>query len=204
MFIFALKSSYSTNSNCAVFVGGSNTFCQDFEAGCEEWAKKAYCMKYRWMRRVCRHSCDVCREDSRDRAQAYFPGTYCSNLDRKCDDWMASGHCIKNSKFMRKNCRKACGYCGTGDCFDDNPNCQLWAKVGECTRNPMYMLLSCKKSCGVCDCKNGHKHCEYWAMKGECESNKEWMMINCPKACGISHRCQSNSTTIKQHVDSSE
>jgi len=77
--------------------------------------------------------------------------TTCANQETSCDYWKTKGYCTQTYvDYMKKNCKKACGLCGSA-CVNKKSSCDYWKTKGYCTATYVsYMKANCGKSCGFC------------------------------------------------------
>uniref|UniRef100_A0A0B6ZGJ8 Metalloendopeptidase n=1 Tax=Arion vulgaris TaxID=1028688 RepID=A0A0B6ZGJ8_9EUPU len=149
----------------------------------------------------------ICRDGSSDcdRTKRRNDDNCINNYDSwSCYIWANQGECERNPHYMKQECAKACGTCGSdvlsqGECKDvyAKSKCEMWKERGDCTTNQRWMQLSCKATCNLCGdisirpqvaCKNLNNDgvkCDNWAKDGECSVNAQGMFTNCRQSCGL-------------------
>ena len=89
--------------------------CVDKLERCALWADLGECEENpEHMHKNCPLSCNVCDQvQQQDEADDNDnePEFECRDLHEKCKLWAEKGECDKNSKWMHKNCGKACDTC---------------------------------------------------------------------------------------------
>ena len=78
----------------------------------------------------------------------------CSNMHKHCDYWanLESKNYCQTNPFVKANCKKACGKCGTViNCMDMSSFCERWAGKGYCQGTfGEYVGELCPRSCTGC------------------------------------------------------
>lgn len=125
------------------------------------------------------------------------PCTNAHGVDEDCQLWAVKGECQNNSRWMDRNCRKACLECdpskACSNIADDN-DCDRWADRGDCESGDFtsWMTVNCRKSCTRCDkpatcmdavTTNGTLTCQELKEEGQCWLNPEYMLRNCTGTC---------------------
>lgn len=120
----------------------------------------------------------------------------CENESPDCVNWAQSGECEKNSGYMHKACRPACGLCtappgspsAAPACADTHRMCATWASIGECGTNPSFMNSSCRVACRLCQseaCSDKRDDCEELSRGGGCYTRPRmreecaWSCVSC-------------------------
>lgn len=83
----------------------------------------------------------------------------CRDRNDLCKIWASEDYCTnaQHARYMRKDCKKSCGFCKNhvndnddDDCQNNHPSCDKWKRNAECLRNPRFMRKNCRRSCGLC------------------------------------------------------
>ena len=88
--------------NCPVACKKCKNKCADHDPDCNEFKQNGECTKSpEYMNVYCARSCGICKTE------------ICNDQSRYCDAWAKRGHCknLTHISYMRRNCRKACGFC---------------------------------------------------------------------------------------------
>ncbi|XP_028405664.1 uncharacterized protein LOC114528239 [Dendronephthya gigantea] len=113
---------------------------------------------------------------------------------KECKKYAAvEGYCEYEEDFMRKHCKKTCGFCQpqvpkgpSGECRDEIEGCAKHAaNEGYCEYTNEFMGKFCRKTCGFCQPQppiggpTGEKF--YWDKTawGKCENGVEKRGVKC-------------------------
>jgi len=77
-------------------------------------------------------------------AEPTKPPVDCKDNDQRCHYW--TSYC-DNNDYVKKNCKKTCGICGSANCVDKDRRCSGWHSY--CISNN-YVKTYCKKTCNLC------------------------------------------------------
>ena len=143
--------------------------CADIsEERCRIWKEAGQCEKSQYyMKTNCPRTCGHCDDSAsentnKDKAASGSGQDDCEDKNKYCSLWARAQRCDLYAGYMKRNCAKSCGHCGSGqdngsqsgkiaDCTDQYTKyCGTWAKKGYCSIRREFMSNKCKKSCGLC------------------------------------------------------
>lgn len=190
--------------SCGTCVEEERIECADSNVMCVGWAGSGECESNPvYMEKHCRKSCKLCGVGGGGgggAVQKDDDDPTCVDSHDSCPEWAKAGECEANAGYMRKNCQKSCGTCGSDadDVVDNDPcrdvrveDCPGWAEQGECESNPPFMKENCARSCRHCDpindtCEDMRgKRCEERARDGECVLEELKMKRECRESCAF-------------------
>lgn len=131
---------------------------------CYVWARQGECERNAgYMLSNCAKACGKCGDERKDPADT----TICEDIydvDEICKKWKEEvGDCRVAEPFMKKYCKKTCGYCNDftlnreppqtqcANAYANDTACEVWARQGECIVNDRWMPLNCRRACFTCE-----------------------------------------------------
>jgi len=195
--------------------------CSDTDGDCPQFKALGYCepssQYYNYMKTNCKKSCGLCvnptlkptLKPTTQPPKPTLPPSDCKDKDEHCVTYKNLGYCKQSSEyypFMKGNCPKACGFCGTGGdrAWRDDLKCGATnplpsGRAAQCNPDSDYPCCSAGGWCGYTNdhcncatcidyrndrgCKDNHEYCQSWAAAGECKNNPGFMDITCKKSC---------------------
>lgn len=177
-----------------------------FEYSCALWAKLGDCEKNEdFMRQRCMKACGFCGvavptsiPTSTDRPTlkpTSVPTTaICEDKFSSCRSWVQSGQCNTTKFFMKNNCAKSCGHCGTSTAIEEEVDTTI-KPLSTTTRSrlttnarlrPTTTRQVLTTSSSETQCRDDNPNCARWADGGFCDRRgfSEFVKRTCAKSCG--------------------
>lgn len=130
---------------------------------CYMWARQGECDRNPgYMSSRCAKACGQCGDERKDLADVEL----CIDVydEELCAKWKDEvGDCRVAEHFMKKYCKRTCGYCNDftlnrtppqtlcANAYTNDTACMTWARKGECVVNDRWMPLNCRKACFTCE-----------------------------------------------------
>ncbi|CAG5136844.1 unnamed protein product, partial [Candidula unifasciata] len=170
---------------------------------------------------ICPDGSSDCARNNRNNNEACV-----NNYDSwACYIWANQGECERNPLYMKQECAKACGVCGTdlsnkGMCREFPDVCARfvcvwgwgWGRVvgwlaftSHALQDIQCYYINKKDKVLLCVCSDvfQDRKCQMWKERGDCVTNQRWMQINCRATCGlcgdVATRPQVNCKNAPEH-----